>query len=147
MDENVTMTAIFVGAGLFVALVTISAIIMFYNKSTDVVSATSSETNYEVKYRKDIDVILEKKEISGTEAKNLIYFFCNNEDFILVMDNLTDINIVESKGKLDKINNKVLNNNDDYARILKLIMPEYKFSLKQTYDNKTNKTTLLFTKE
>ncbi len=79
MNDEMALRALTIGAALFVALATVTAIILYYNTARTSISNVQY-TNINENYRDDIKVILFKDELTGVELKNVLQYFFLNKD-------------------------------------------------------------------
>lgn len=79
MDEGVGVRAIFIGASVFISLVTITAVLTYYNAAKQSVSKIGTGVNIEQSYRNDIENSLLKNVVTGYELKNILRYFYMNE--------------------------------------------------------------------
>lgn len=128
MDDDATTRAIMIGAGLLVAIVTISLVLTYYNSARAAARAAGTGVDYDIRYRNDIEITLEKAgnvnaNVSAQEIINLIYYFQNNQTVDI---NLSNLRTVNSDGNIDegiiKRYDQVNTRNDsEIARIIREI--------------------------
>lgn len=121
MDENNAIRAITIGVSTFIAIITITAVMMYYNTAKATVQEVGSGpdlyNNY-ASYIKDILVKPSGSTISGTEAINIINYFYNDD---LVTVNIDNIKLINETAKIDEINK--FNKKDSYSDIINKIIP------------------------
>lgn len=109
MDEDVSFRAIMIGAGLLIAITTISLVITYYNTAKSVATAVGTGVDYNIKYRNDIEkTLLKTDNISATEVINLIYYFQNNDSYEI---DLKEIKVLGNNGKISSTLMNYLNIN------------------------------------
>lgn len=97
MESN-AMKAITIGAGVLIAVATISLVMTYYNTAKEGMSQIGTGTNVYEEYEKSIRDILTKTNIYGTDLTNLYNYFGNNPSI--------KIEIYDKDGKLVSNNNK-----------------------------------------
>ena len=74
--EDSAMKAIVISVSVFVAIITISAVIIYYNTAKDIVNVTGPGVDLAVAQQQDIENILLKAnnnaKVSGSEVMNII---------------------------------------------------------------------------
>lgn len=92
MEESSAIRAIMIGAGLLIALITISAVITYYNTAVDVVRKIGPGANLAERYRQDIESSLlkdgENSSLTGTEVKNVLNYFYKKAKVSITFTNL-----------------------------------------------------------
>lgn len=146
MDEGISIRAITIGVSVFIAVVTMSAVLMYYSTARNTVSEIGTGLDISVAYNRVIEGILIKDVITGEELKNLINYYYKNEDVDI---NIIKIKVVGSDGKVnyEQINSgntglylNVNNIKINYNNIMKKIISNSKFRLEKI--NKDMKLTL-----
>lgn len=132
MDENNAIRAITIGVSTFIAILTITAVMMYYNTAKATVQEVGSGpdlyNNY-ASYIRDILVRPNGSTITGADAINLINYFYNDE---LVEVNLVTIKLYDgytSHGKnvhttddnVKKINLNVNNRYTNYINLIRVV--------------------------
>lgn len=132
MDDDVVLRAITIGASIFITLATVTAIMMYYNTAKMSVAKVGTGTNLEEKYREDIKTLLYKEQVTGSELKNILEYFFQNQQVEIFIDkyyayhqNGSQITIIPI-GLKEKIN---FSKSDTYMNIMKTMMPNQKFSI------------------
>ncbi len=87
--EDVSVRAITIGVGVIVALVTITAVLTYYNTAKDAVRQIGSGTDIAGLYEKSIEDILLKNKVSGTDIKNILNYFVGRQDVNINVTNLS----------------------------------------------------------
>lgn len=127
MYEDMSMKAIFIGAGILVAIATISAVMSYYSiakQTATGIVGTSKEI--ETVYRSDIETSLLKSYLSGTEVKNIIMYFQNVPNVIVNVANMKVSNT--QTASYNNLNNDTTN----YLKVIDNIRTEFMFSLSKT---------------
>lgn len=132
MDESNAIRAITIGVSTFIAILTITAVMMYYNTAKATVQEVGSGpdlyNNY-ASYIRDILVRPNGSTITGADAINLINYFYNDE---LVEVNLVTIKLYDgytSHGKnvhttddnVKKINLNVNNRYTNYINLIRVV--------------------------
>jgi hypothetical protein len=144
VNDDILMRAITIGASVFITLATVTAVMMYYNVAKTSVTNIGTGTNIEEKYREDIKNTLYNTEATGSEVKNILqYFFENNEVDITITRYYayygnTDgyMLMTVPAGSTDRIN---VTKSPTYTNIMKAMMPNQKFRItsngsKYTFD-------------
>ncbi len=140
--EDSAMKAIVISVSVFVAIITISAVIIYYNTAKDIVNVTGSGVDLAVAQQQDIENILLKAnnnaKVSGTEVMNIIKYFYNNKKYTVSII-LKDIVYLNGKYSVVKNENKeYMNANLDeyeYQEAMKNILPVFSFTLEEDNNN------------
>ena len=140
--EDSAMKAIVISVSVFVAIITISAVIIYYNTAKDIVNVTGSGVDLAVAQQQDIENILVKAnnnaKVSGTEVMNIIKYFYNNKKYTVSII-LKDIVYLNGKYSVVKNENKeYMNANLDeyeYQEAMKNILPVFSFTLEEDNNN------------
>ena len=82
--EDVSVRAITIGVGVIVALVTITAVLTYYNTAKDTVRQIGSGTDIAGLYEKSIEDILLKSNLSGTDVINLLNYSKDRDDLVVI---------------------------------------------------------------
>lgn len=117
MGESNAIKAIAIAAGVFMAVATISLVMLYYNTAKTGLSSVGKGTNVYDNYDKHIRSILTKKNAYGTDVVNLINYFENNAGVNLNIKNKTGNNF-QREDILP--NQKFIIDYDDSATILKI---------------------------
>ena len=86
--EDTTVRAITIGVGVLISIVTITAVLTYYNTAKDTVREIGSATDISGLYDKSIEDILLKSKISGTDIKNIINYFKGRNDVQITANGL-----------------------------------------------------------
>ena len=140
--EDSAMKAIVISVSVFVAIITISAVIIYYNTAKDIVNVTGPGVDLAVAQQQDIENILLKAnnnaKVSGTEVMNIIKYFYNNKKYTVSII-LKDIVYLNGKYSVVKNENKeYMNANLDeyeYQEAMKNILPVFSFTLEENNNN------------
>lgn len=112
MEENISR-AIMIGVTTLVGIMTISAIIVFFNSSLRVVENASGSKDFSTVYRNDIESTLLMSNsgnyIKGTSVINLISYY---EQDVNVSISIANIKYIDKSGNVQIIDNIVINTND-----------------------------------
>ena len=142
MEENNAIKAITIGVSTFIAMITISAVLMYYNTARATVQEIGTGTDISQNYSKYILEILLKPDntiVSGTDVKNILNYFYLNERVnvnITKMTNLgsvSNLTLEESKNLLNVNNNKSL-----YNKVFADIISTEKFKIQVEYYDTNN---------
>lgn len=90
--EDVSVRAITIGVGVLLAIVTISAVFMYYNTAKQTVRDIGAGTDIAGLYEKSVRDILIKNELTGTDVKNLLYYAETNSDLKIKLEDVTVYN-------------------------------------------------------
>lgn len=93
MDEDATTRALMIGAGLFIAIITITLVLTYYNSARQAARTAGYGQDYDIHYRSDIDTLLAKSDdvnayLSADDVINLINYFQNNQTVKIYLLNL-----------------------------------------------------------
>jgi len=112
MEENISR-AIMIGVNTLVGIMTIYAIIVFFNSSLRVVENASGSKDFSTVYRNDIESTLLMSNsgnyIKGTSVINLISYY--EQDFNVSIS-IANIKYIDKSGNVQIIDNIVINTND-----------------------------------
>ena len=132
MDENALTKALYVGVSLFVTVITITAIIAYYNIARSSIKDIGSGTDFDTVYREDIKETLlktgENNKITGTQVKNLVSYYYDNINVQIKVDGMKYSSISLSSND-QNIRQK------NYNIIMKYIMNNQEFTLDRNTDN------------
>lgn len=135
MEENISR-AIMIGATTLIGIMTISAIIGFFNSSLRVVENASGSDTFSTVYRNDIESTLLMSNsgnyIKGTSVINLISYYEQN---VNVNISIANIKYIDSLGNVQIIDNIAINTNDvntrkaAYNQAVRYIMDNQDFTI------------------
>lgn len=136
MDEDNLSKAIMIGVTTLVGVMTVSAIIIFFNSSLNIVRKVGSGKDFGNVYRSDIESTLLMSNtgnyIKGTSVINLLSYYEQDVNVILsvqnikYLDNNGNIQIIDSIA----IDSKEINiRNSAYNRALRYIMDNQDFTI------------------
>ena len=77
MTNEVTIRLVSIGASIFIALVTITAVMVYYNMSRNTI-AEIGVTDLSENYNENIKQVLYKDKVTGSELKNILQYFRND---------------------------------------------------------------------
>lgn len=146
MDEGISIRAITIGVSVFIAIATMSVVLIYYSTAKNTVSEIGTGLDISVAYNRNIEKILIKETITGEELKNLINYYYKNLDVDI---NIRKIKVIGSDGSItyesitstnSNLYMNVNNNKVSYNNIMKKIISNTKFKLEKI--NKDLKLTL-----
>lgn len=136
MGEDNVSRAIMIGVTTFIGIMTISALILFFNSSLDVVRNVGSGKNFDALNRVDIDSTLlmsnTNNYIKGTSVINLLSYY---EQDVNVTINVQNIKYIDNSGNIQYLDNIDLNSQEvsvrkaAYNRALRYIMDNQDFTI------------------
>lgn len=136
MDEENLSRAIMIGVTTLVGIMTISALILFFNSSLDVVRNVGSGNNFESVNRSDIDSTLLMSNtgnyIKGTSVINLLSYYEQDVNVTITVQN---IKYIDNQGNIQYLDTVALDSEDinvrkyAYNRALRYIMDNQDFTI------------------
>ena len=136
MDEENLSRAIMIGVTTLVGIMTISALILFFNSSLDVVRNVGSGNNFETVNRSDIDSTLLMSNtgnyIKGTSVTNLLSYYEQDVNVTITVQN---IKYIDNQGNIQYLDTVALDSEDinvrkyAYNRALRYIMDNQDFTI------------------
>lgn len=136
MDEENLSRAIMIGVTTLVGIMTISALILFFNSSLDVVRNVGSGNNFETVNRSDIDSTLLMSNtgnyIKGTSVINLLSYYEQDVNVTITVQN---IKYIDNQGNIQYLDIVALDSEDinvrkyAYNRALRYIMDNQDFTI------------------
>lgn len=136
MDEENLSRAIMIGVTTLVGIMTISALILFFNSSLDVVRNVGSGNNFETVNRSDIDSTLLMSNtgnyIKGTSVINLLSYYEQDVNVTITVQN---IKYIDNQGNIQYLDTAALDSEDinvrkyAYNRALRYIMDNQDFTI------------------
>lgn len=136
MDEENLSRAIMIGVTTLVGIMTISALILFFNSSLDVVRNVGSGNNFESVNRSDIDSTLLMSNtgnyIKGTSVINLLSYYEQDVNVTITVQN---IKYIDNQGNIQYLDTVVLDSEEinvrkyAYNRALRYIMDNQDFTI------------------
>lgn len=136
--EDVSVRAITIGVGVLLAIVTISAVFMYYNTAKQTVRDIGAGTDIAGLYEKSVREVLVKAEggtatITGTDVKNLLYYSLTDTSLKL---NCTNIRVLEDNGNIKPdLTYSGEPNESQKNNIIKRILPNSKYNLTKSNTN------------
>lgn len=138
--EDVSVKAITIGVGIFMAIMTMTAVLTYYNTAKDAVREIGSGTDIAGLYEKSIEDILLKKKVSGTDIKNILNYFAGRKDVKIYVAHLHlynnafngSVTYGEHSIKTDysyNINDGIQNDNVERTKVIKFILPNSTYDL------------------
>lgn len=92
MDEDNLSTALMIGVTTLIGIMTVSAIIIFFNTSLDIVRGVGSGKDYGTVYRSDIESTLlmsgTGNNIKGTSVINLLNYYVEDPNVTIVVQDI-----------------------------------------------------------
>ena len=144
MDESTPIRAIVIGVSVLLAIGTISAVLMYYNTAKQMASNVGRGQDFASNYEQSIQDILLKGSytvagdnyITGTDVKNLLNYFYNDESVIIEISNMKDIDKYENNTSIANRNSgwgpNVNQVGNLYNIVMKKILDNQKFELTKT---------------
>lgn len=136
MDEENLSRAIMIGVTTLVGIMTISALILFFNSSLDVVRNVGSGNSFESVNRSDIDSTLLMSNtgnyIKGTSVINLLSYYEQDVNVTITVQN---IKYIDNQGNIQYLDTAALDSEDinvrkyAYNRALRYIMDNQDFTI------------------
>ncbi len=136
MDEENLSRAIMIGVTTLVGIMTISALILFFNSSLDVVRNVGSGNNFESVNRSDIDSTLLMSNtgnyIKGTSVINLLSYYEQDVNVTITVQN---IKYIDNQGNIQYLDTVALDSEEinvrkyAYNRALRYIMDNQDFTI------------------
>ena len=117
MEEDNLYTAIIIGVSVFIGILTVSAIIIFFNSSLDLVRNVGGGYDYSRVYRGDIESTLLMSNtgnyIKGTSVRNLINYYVQDVHVEMI---LTNIKYIDSSGNIQSYPDITIHSKDNNLR-------------------------------
>lgn len=136
MDEDNLSKAIMIGVTTLVGVMTVSAIIIFFNSSLNIVRKVGSGKDFGNVYRNDIESTLLMSNtgnyIKGTSVVNLLSYY---EQDVNVIVSIQNIKYIDNNGNIQFIDNISMDSresnirNSSYNRALRYIMDNQDFTI------------------
>lgn len=124
--EDVSIRAVVIGVSLFVTMITVTAILSFYNVSILTAQAFNKRVNIAEEYDYIMNSDVFTDELTGVELRNLINKYANNAEVVIFLK-MNDKEIYEN------INNKWLNSIGNISEAqLNVINPSDKYRVTKT---------------
>lgn len=138
MDEGALTKALYVGVSLFVTVITITALLAYYNIARESIKEVGSGTEFDALYREDIKETLLStginNQITGTQVKNLVnYYYDNNA----VEISISGMKYIAEDGTIKEYETISLTSTDsdirtkNYNIIMKYIISNQHFTLER----------------
>lgn len=148
MNESLAR-ALTVGAGLFIAMITISAVMSYYGTAQASIQKVGLGADIAGLTNQNITNSLLKESINGTEAKNIINYFSLNKSVIvnvgnaIKFDGTTTGEILRFGGSpiFGNINNEQVTSNK-FITLMKNINPSQRFKLEYVINSGVTTITL-----
>ena len=139
MDESTPIRAIVIGVSVLIGIATISAVLMYYNTAKQMASNVGRGQDFASNYEQSIQDILLKGSytvsgnnyITGTDVKNLLNYFYNNENVEIIVQNIRYIEKYEGNKPIcsSSATAYASANSTNYNRAMKLILSDQKFTI------------------
>ena len=117
MDEDNISRALMIGVTTFIGMITVSAIIVFFNASLNTVKNAGSGMDYSTIYRNDIESTLlmsgTGNYIKGTSVINLLSYY---EQDVNVTMSVQNIKYLDNNGQVQVYNNITIESDDPNVR-------------------------------
>ena len=117
MDENNISRALMIGVTTFIGILTVSAIIIFFNASLNAVRNAGSGMDYDTIYRNDIESTLlmsgTGNYIKGTSVINLLSYYEQDANITMSVQN---IKYLDNNGQVQVYNNITIESDDPNVR-------------------------------
>lgn len=138
MDEDATTRALMIGAGLFIAIITITLVLTYYNSAKKAARTAGYGQDYDIHYRSDIDTLLAKTNdvnayLSADDVINIINYFQNNQTVKVYLLNLK---IIDDSGNISTVNYQAtaqavnLRDDNDISTIIRNLNKSANYSIK-----------------
>lgn len=143
MEESSLFRAITIAVSVFVAIITISAVLSYYSTAKALVQGIGTGIDYNESYSDYVEGILLKGDansyITGTDVINLVNYFYKNEKVNINITSMTPLyvdnriypNLFLWTVTLTNVNNE----EEDYNKYISRIMPSEKFNITRRYEN------------
>lgn len=155
MDEGISVRAITIGVSIFIAIITMTVVLNYYNTARESVRNIGQGTNISENYNRQIETILAKSSsnyyLNGTDVKNLLNYYYNNVNVtlnvlrLLIVDDDGNVAYENMIGTKKQMYENINNNEEKYNNLLKKIFSNQKFRLEIIKEN--NQMTLNITGE
>ncbi len=155
MDEGISIRAITIGVSIFIAIITMTVVLSYYNAAKETVRGIGQGTDISVNYDREIESILVKASsnyyLNGTDVKNLLnYYYANvNVDInilrLLVVDDNGVVGYENMSGNKKQMYENINNDKKKYNNAQKKLFANQKFRLERINNN--SKMTLNITGE
>lgn len=136
MDEDNLSKAIMIGVTTLVGIMTVSAIIIFFNSSLNIVRSAGSGKDFGNVYRNDIESTLLMSDtgnyIKGTSVVNLLNYYNQDVNVTITVHN---IKYIDKNGNIQFIDSVTMESkdidvrNNSYNRALRYIMDNQDFTI------------------
>lgn len=136
MDEDNLSKAIMIGVTTLVGIMTVSAIIIFFNSSLNIVRSAGSGKDFGNVYRNDIESTLlmsgTGNYIKGTSVVNLLNYYNQDVNVTITVHN---IKYIDKNGNIQFIDSVTMESkdidvrNNSYNRALRYIMDNQDFTI------------------
>ena len=138
MEESNAIRAITIGVSTFIAVLTISAVMMYYGTAKATVQTIGTGTDISQNYDKYIlDILLYNKTTDGAGVKNILNYFYLNDRVSVKITKMTDLGSVNgsiSSPVKETTNKSNINNNvDTFNEIMSKIISTKKFNIVVEY--------------
>lgn len=146
MDESISVRAITIGVSVFIAIITMTVVLNYYNTAKQTVRGIGEGTNISENYNRQIESILSKASttnyyLNGTDVKNLLNYYYNNTNVtinilkLLVIDDSGNVNYENMIGTKKQMYENINNDYTKYNNSLKKVFANQKFRLERINNN------------
>lgn len=145
MDEGISVRAITIGVSIFIAIITMTAVLSYYNAAKESVRSIGQGTDISVNYNREIESLLVKASsnyyLNGTDVKNLINYYYGNVNVdinilkLLVVDDKGVIGYENMAGNKKQMYENINNNKSKYNNAQKKLFANQKFRLERINNN------------
>lgn len=139
MDESNPIRAIVIGVSVLIGIATISAVLMYYNTAKQMASNVGRGQDFASNYEQSIQDILLKGSytvsgdnyITGTDVKNLLNYFYNNENVEVTVQSIRYIEKYENNRPICSTASKTYSkaNSTNYTNVMDIILSDQKFTI------------------
>lgn len=137
MDESTPIRAIVIGVSVLIGIATISAVLMYYNTAKQMASNVGRGQDFASNYEQNIKDILLKGSytvsgnnyITGTDVKNLLNYFYNDESVEITVQNIRYIEKYEGNRPICSSTSTACAkaNSTSYSKAMSIILSDQKF--------------------
>lgn len=141
--SDVVTRAIMIGASVFIAIITISAVMTYYNVAQNAARSVGTGVDIAGLKNQNITDSLLKQTVTGTEVKNIINYFYQNKNVHVnvytakkfdgsVIDDSTNI-LSGGVARFEDVNNRKIEDSE-FKKLMKYINPLQRFKLTRNDD-------------
>ncbi|MDD2627419.1 MAG: hypothetical protein PHR25_02645 [Clostridia bacterium] len=133
MDENASR-AVFIGVSVFVAMITITLIITFYNTAKESASV-ANRFDISVESNSEIRDILNKEKITGLELRYLMNYYFDEERIVIKIYSSDEKALAGDEEGITSIRGKEYWEQSNQQELDYIIRPNYTYALIVTKNN------------